>query len=345
VTQAKGKAVIAGKLKCVAVAAVALMALGSAAPQARAEDTTIAIPAQNLLFLVQYIAADQHLWEKQGLNTKVLYITGVGSTNAVIAGSVDFGMASGPTVTRANAKGQKLVALLTAINKTGQSIVLRKEVADAAHFDPKAPLAERAKVLKGKKIAVSAIGAIPDSVLRVVAKDAGLGPDDLTVPAMQPPEFMAAMASKSIDGFSNSPPFPEQMIIAGTGVLVSDSRIGEPTEFDPVSSSLLDARGDFCGKHQSVCEKMVHALYQATQIIRNDKATSLAVIKTHFGTAYDDKTLEAAYETVKAMTPESPVTTAQMLENGDNMNIAVGFMKADEKLPDYKALIDNDYVK
>jgi NitT/TauT family transport system substrate-binding protein len=336
--------VITANFKSVAVAAVGLTALGFAIPQARAEDATLAIPAQNLLFLTQYIAADQHLWEKQGLNTKVIYITGIGATNAVIAGSADFSMASGPTVTRANAKGQKLTALLTAINKSGQSIVIRKEVADAAHFDPKAPLAERAKVLKGKKIAVSAVGAIPDAVLRVVAKDAGLGPDDIVVPPMQPPEFMAAMANKSIDGFSNSPPFPEQLIAAGTGVLVSDARLGEPTEFDPVSSSLLLARGDFCATHQS-CEKMVHALYQATQIIRNDPQTSLAVVKAHFGTAYDDKVLQAAYETVKAMTPDRPVTTAQMLENGDNINVAAGFMKADEKLPDYKPLIDNSYVK
>ena len=336
---------MSGKVKSAAAAVVGLAALGLAMPQARAEDVTLAIPAQNLLFLTQYIAADQHLWEKQGLNTKVIYITGIGATNAVIAGSADFSMASGPTVTRANAKGQKLVALLTAINKSGQSVVLRKEVADAAHFDPKAPLAERAKVLKGKKIAVSAVGAIPDAVLRVVAKAGGLGPDDIVVPPMQPPEFMAAMASKSIDGFSNSPPFPEQLIAAGTGVLVSDSRLGEPSEFDPVSSSVLLARGDYCGKHQSICEKMVHALYQAVQIIRTDPQTSLAVMKAHFGTAYDDKVLQAAYETVKAMTPDNPSTTVQMLENGDSMNVAAGFMKADEKLPDYQPLIDNSFVK
>jgi len=128
-------------------------------------------------------------------------------------------------------------------------------------------------------------------------------------------------------------------------VLVSDSRLGEPTEFDTVSSSLLLARGDFCAKQKSTCEKMVHALYQATQIIRNDPKTSLAVVKAHFGTAYDDKVLQAAYETVKAMTPDKPITTAQMLENGDNMNVAAGFMKAEDKLSDYKPLIDNSYVK
>jgi NitT/TauT family transport system substrate-binding protein len=338
--------VIAVQSKKFAGAMVALVAMvGIGARPAQAEDAVLAIPAQNLLFLTQYIAADQHLWEKQGLNTKVLYITGVGSMNAVIAGSADFSMSSGPTLTRANAKGQKVVALLTAINKSGQSVIIRKEVADAAHFDPTAPIAERGKVLKGKTIAVSAIGAIPDAVLRVVAKDAGLAPDDMTVAPMQPPEFMAAMASKSIDGFSNSPPFTEQLITAGTGVLVSDSRVGEPTEFNPVSSSLLLAKGDFCGAHKSVCEKMVHALYQAVQIIRTDPQTSIAVMKAHFGTAYDDKVLQAAYETVKAMTPDDPSTTAQMLENGDNMNVAAGFMKADEKLPDYKPLIDNSFVK
>ena len=53
----------------------------------------------------------------------------------VIAGSADFSMGSGPTITRATARGQKILALLTAISQSGQSIVLRKDVADAAHFD------------------------------------------------------------------------------------------------------------------------------------------------------------------------------------------------------------------
>jgi len=183
-------------------------------------------------------------------------------------------------------------------------------------------------------------------VLKVIAKDAGLDPKaDVVATPMQPPEYMAAFASEKIDGFSNSPPFVEQVVRDGTGVLVSDSRKGEPKEFSPVSAALLMTRGDFCAGHKSICEKMVHGIYEATQIIRNDPQTSLTVMKAHFGTAYDDKVLQAAYETVKAMTPEKPVTTAQMLENGDNMNAAAGFMKAEDKLSDYKSLIDNSYVK
>jgi len=331
-------------MRRVAPAAFAFAAVTLAASAVRAEDATLAIPGQNVLFLSRYIAEDQHLWSKQGLNVKILNIIGIGSMNAVIAGSADFSMGSGPTITRAWAKGQKVSALLTAISQSGQSIVIRKDIADAAHFNPNAPITERGKILKGRTIAIGGVGAVPDVVLKVIAKDAGVAPQDVIAPPMQPPEFMAAFAAKKIDGFSNSPPFVEQVVSDGTGVLVSDSRKGEPTEFSPVSAALLLTRGDFCAGHKTICEKMVHGIYEATQIIRNDPQTSLAVMKGHFGT-YSDKVLQAAYETVKAMTAEKPITTPQELENGDNMNAAAGFLKPEDKLPDYKPLIDNAYVK
>ncbi|HXS42288.1 MAG TPA: ABC transporter substrate-binding protein [Stellaceae bacterium] len=331
-------------MRRVAPAAFAFAAVTLAASAVRAEDATLAIPGQNVLFLSRYIAEDQHLWSKQGLNVKILNIIGIGSMNAVIAGSADFSMGSGPTITRAWAKGQKVSALLTAISQSGQSIVIRKDIADAAHFNLNAPITERGKILKGRTIAIGGVGAVPDVVLKVIAKDAGVAPQDVIAPPMQPPEFMAAFAAKKIDGFSNSPPFVEQVVSDGTGVLVSDSRKGEPTEFSPVSAALLLTRGDFCAGHKTICEKMVHGIYEATQIIRNDPQTSLAVMKGHFGT-YSDKVLQAAYETVKAMTAEKPITTPQELENGDNMNAAAGFLKPEDKLPDYKPLIDNSYVK
>jgi len=327
-----------------ALAFVGACALGMNVTPARAEQTILAIPGQNLLFLTRYVAEDMHLWEKQGLDVKVLNIIGIGSMNAVIAGSADFSMGSGPTITRATARGQKLVALLTAISQSGQSIVLRKDVADAAHFDPSAPITIRGQVLKGKTIAMGGVGAIPDVVLKVVAKDAGLAPDAVIATPMQPPEFMAAFASKQIDGFSNSPPFVEQVLSDGSGVLVSDSRIGEPKEFSPVSAALLMARADFCPAHREICGKMVHGVYEATQIIREKPADALAVMKAHFGT-YSDKVLQAAYETVKAMTFDPPITTPKDLENGDNMNAAAGFMKPEDKLADYQALIDNEFIK
>ena len=331
-------------LRAASAAALGIAATLVSMPVQAQQEAKLAIPGRNMLFLSQYIANDEHLWQKQGLDVKVLYINGIGSMNAVISGSADFSMSSGPSIVRANVRGQKLTALLTAINQSGQSIVVRKEVADAAHFDPKAPLSVRGKILKGHIFAIGAAGAIPDIILKVVAKDAGMAPNDVTTAAMQPPEFMAAFAAKKIDGFSNSPPFIEQVLLDGSGVLVSDARIGEPKEYSPVSAALLLARSDFCPAHQDICTKMVHGIFEATQIIRNDPQTSLKAMKAHFGT-YSDKVLEAAYQTVRAMTDAKPVTTVEDLANGDNLNAAAGFIKPEEKFHDYKSIIDNQYVK
>ena len=145
-------------------------------------------------------------------------------------------------------------------------------------------------------------------------------------------------------GFSNGPPFIQQVVLAGTGVIVSDSAKGEPTEFSPIAATLLLTRAGFCAAHRPICEKMVRGIVEATRIIRNQPSETLAIMKARFGT-YDDKVLRAAYDMVKAMTPDPPVTTAKELENGDLMNIAAGFLKPEEKLADYGALIDNDFVK
>jgi hypothetical protein len=89
---------------------------------------------------------------------------------------------------------------------------------------------------------------------------------------------------------------------------------------------------------------MVRGVVEALRLIRTDRAVALKVMKAHFGT-YSDQVLAAAYDMLKELTPDPPVTTAQELENGDNMNIAAGFMKPEEKLPRYDTLIDNQYVK
>jgi len=324
-------------------AALAAAALGTPA-YAENEHAVLAIPGQNLLFLVQYVAADRHLWSDQGLEVQVTYITGIGSMNAVISGSADFSMSSGPSIDRANARGQKLTALATAINQSGQDIVIRKEIAEAAHFDPNAPLSVRGKILKGHSFAVGGVAAIPDIVLKVIGKEAGVAPTDIQVTPMQPPEFLAAFERKAIDGFANGPPTPQQALLDASGVLVSDSAKGEPTQFSPLSAALLLARADFCPAHKSVCTKMVHGVVEALKLIRSDRTAALAEMKAHFPT-YDDKVLAASYDMVRSMTPELPTTTAKMLENSDDMNVAAGFLKPEEKLPRYDTIIDNEFVK
>jgi NitT/TauT family transport system substrate-binding protein len=323
---------------------MSLLPLGAAAEQAASEHTALALPAANLGFIDTYVAEDEGFWTQQGLDVKVLMIAGVGSTNAVIAGSVDFAFASGPTITRANARGQKLVALATTINQSDEDIIIRKEIADAAHFDPNAPLAVRGKVLKGLTIGTGGAGAIPDVVLKVIAKEAGLGPEDVTTAPMAPTEFLAAFQQKAITGFVSGPPFAQIALLDGTGTMVSDTTKGEPQQYAPVASALLLARASFCPEHRSICVKLVGGIAKASAFVHDHPEETLAVMKRHFS-AYSDKVLEASYQSLLPMMPVPPVSTPKELENADALDIASGFLKPSDKLADYAALIDNEFAK
>ena len=107
----------------------------------------MAVPNVALTFAPGYLAEDLGLFAKHGLNLKSVVITGIGSANAVISGSADFAQISGATLTRAAARGQRLLGIVGTLNRPVIQIVLRKEIAAAAGFDPKAPLERRAQVM------------------------------------------------------------------------------------------------------------------------------------------------------------------------------------------------------
>jgi NitT/TauT family transport system substrate-binding protein len=328
------------------LAAAGFAALLAPLSPARAdvEHTSIAIPATVVLFLSEFVAEDQRLWEQQQLDVKVQFIAGVGAMNAVISGSTDFSMSSGGSLTRAASRGQSLLAIANMNNHNGQDIVIRKDVAEAAHFDPKAPLAERARILKGKTIGIDAVQSVVHSIVRVVAKEGGIDPDSVTVSPMQPADTLGAFARHAIDGFAGGPPWTQQVVTEGTAVLVANGVAGEPKQFDPIGSVMVVTRSDFCKQHQSVCVKMGHAMKLAADFIHDHPGECVAILKKRFPNVAD-AVLKASYEAVRDMTPQPPAPEAQQLANAENMNVAAGFMKPDEKLKSYDALFTADYAR
>ena len=335
-------------LRSTSTAALAALAAISIAlpPAARAasEHTSLAIPAYVVLFLAEYVAEDQHLYEQQDLDVKVQFIAGVGAMNAVIAGSTDFSMSSGGSLTRAAAHGQNLLAIANMGNQNGQYIVLRKDEADAAHFDPKAPLAERAKILKGKTIGIDAMQSVVHSIVRVVAKVGGLDPESVTVTPMQPADTLSAFARHAIDGFAAGPPWPQQVVTNGTAVIVADGAKGEPKEFSPIGSVMLVTRPQFCTDHRSVCVKMGHVMKLAADFIHDHPAESLAILKKRYDKV-DEAVLRASYEAVREMTPQPPTPDAAELANAESMNIAAGFMNPAQRLKSYAPLFTQDFAR
>src|SRR5262245_42660575 len=147
--------------KCRARALVAL-AIGLCPTLGKADDVSVvmALPAATLTFSAPFIAEDAGFFKKEGLRVSFRNIVGVGSVNAVIAGSADFTMGTGPVFLRAAAQGQRLLAFANLVDRPLVELVLRKDVADAAGITESTPLAERAKAMKGKTIGIQGVGSI-----------------------------------------------------------------------------------------------------------------------------------------------------------------------------------------
>ena len=84
---------LARRLAAVGCAGVLLTGMASAPAQAANERATMALPAPVVLFLTIYTAQD-YFWPKEGLDINLINIPGVGSMNAVIAGSAEFSISS-----------------------------------------------------------------------------------------------------------------------------------------------------------------------------------------------------------------------------------------------------------
>src|SRR5262245_37489280 len=140
------------------VVAEALAATPAAAQQPKIEEGIMAVPVVSLSFSLGYLADDLNLWEKHGVRIKTVQISGIGAMNAVIAGSADFTQSSGSAVTRAAARGQKLLGIVGTINRPSVQIVLRKDMGWG--FDPQAPPGEPVAAAGWLTIAVGGLNFV-----------------------------------------------------------------------------------------------------------------------------------------------------------------------------------------
>jgi ABC-type nitrate/sulfonate/bicarbonate transport system substrate-binding protein len=324
------------------------LAVALAAAPARAqtmEQAVLAFPNTSMSFTMSYVALDLGLWQKQGLQVKEIFVAGPGALNAVIAGSADFSLSSALTITRAAVQGQRMLAIANTMGRPQTEIVIRKDVADAAGFDPKAPIEQRGKILKGRTWAISGVNTPEQMLLRVVASRAGLNPDsDLKTSILQASSVIPALKSKAVDGFSNSMPWPLDVIHDGSAVLLASSLRGDFPEFTPMGQVLVVTRPEVCKQKPTVCRKMVAGELEASRIMHEQPELAIGVLRKRFPQV-DAKVLDEAFELIRASTTNPPRLGPIEFENAERYNIAASLMKPEQKLASYADLFTDEFTK
>jgi NitT/TauT family transport system substrate-binding protein len=312
----------------------------------RAQDaTSLALPSITPGFTAIYVADERGFWRDEDLAVKVTQIAGVGTINAVIAGSIDFSGSTAGTLIRAAAAGQRMMAIANLTDRPMDEIVLRKDVAARLKFDPAAPLEKRASILRGLTIAVDAINTVNHGFLRYVAKRGGIDADtQITVAPMQSPTMAAALTAHAIDGFSVSVPWTTSVIVDGSAVAIASVPKGDFPELVPFGGGLIVTRPDFCREKRDICVKMGRGIVSAIRFIRDHPDETLALLKPRFP-QLSEAALAAAFDAYRGATPVPPAATEAVLANSQEFEVKGGVTKPENKLASFDGLFTDEFVQ
>jgi NitT/TauT family transport system substrate-binding protein len=316
--------------------------------QAATENTTVALPAIVPIFASLYVAQDAGIYKEVGLDVKEQVIQGIGSANAVISGSVDFSSSSGVTLTRAAARQQPVIGIANTFDRSGFWIVIKKSIADERHFDPKAPLAQRAALMKGLRIAIGGFQSIPDAYAKAIARIGGLTSDgDFVRAAISPQDTVGAMKTGSIDGASIGPPVLEQLLENNFAVELANGTTADPTDppwLSHIAANVIFVRKQTCTEHKSLCVKMGEAMVKAAAYVHHDADGTKKILAKRLKIT-DPAVIDDMYRVVVAGTPLAPTLDAKELSAAEDLNVEAGFMPADQKLKSYDHIFTNEFVK
>lgn len=147
---------------------------------------------------VLWLAEDTRLFEKYGLDAKVIHARGAVPVQALVSGSVEFGAFSGSSAVAAVLAGSDLVFVAAKGNFAVMSFWVRRD-------SPIKTLAD----LKGKTIGVTRAGSATHTIARLALKPAGLSERDVRYlhhPGL--PESFASLDRGLVDASMGSPPRP-----------------------------------------------------------------------------------------------------------------------------------------
>jgi ABC-type nitrate/sulfonate/bicarbonate transport system substrate-binding protein len=308
-------------------------------------EVVFAIPALTLTFTAHFVAEDAGFFKKEGLKVSTRSLVGVASPNAVLAGSADFTMGTGPVFLRAAAQGQRFLAIANLVDRPMVELVLRKDVADAAGITDKTPVAERAKALKGKTIAIQGVGSIIHAWQRYVANLGGLDVEkDVRIAPMDPPAMFPALENKAIDGYATSMPFTTQAVVKGSAIMLASSTFDAP-ELLPFAYGLIYTRPEVCKEKRDMCARMARAYIAAAKMIQEKPDEVFETILKKRFAKMDPQLLAAAWQVAQKAHAKDIRVTVPQLENSQKVSLAAKLLDPKDALKSYDGLFTDEFVR
>ena len=239
-----------------------------------------------------WIAKEQGIFKKYGLDVDLVFIIAGRAMQAMLAGQVPVGLVGGTHVTNANTAGGDFTMILGLENRLDYIFVAR-------------PTIKSGEDLRGKKVAIGTPAGSASLATYVALDHLGLVPrrDNIVLLGIGGvPERMSALRSGSVDATSLSPEFGQVVVSENYRVLVDLGKEDVPFQ----SSGLVVPRSLIKTSPQLV-ENIAKATVEGTAFVHKPANKEIVVRSLARNLRLDKaERLEKAYQGLVAAMPKRP---------------------------------------
>jgi ABC-type nitrate/sulfonate/bicarbonate transport system substrate-binding protein len=248
-----------------------------------------------------FIAHDQGILAKHGIDATLVPIAGPTSVAAVLSGQVQVGHSGGSEVIGAAIQGgdAKIVAVQSPVFPF--LFMVQSSIKTPAD-------------LRGKKVGISNPGGAADTALRIVLPKLGLQPDDdVTFISMGSiANQVAGLQSGAIDG---------TIIVDGPDTYKMQNA-GFPSLFDvskldiPYVDAVIELQGSFIDSHKGFVQNYIDAMIESTLLMRSNKDVAIQALNSIFqGNAADSYPSTYDYYSQTNVTVVPPLPKVEDFKN------------------------------
>jgi ABC-type nitrate/sulfonate/bicarbonate transport system substrate-binding protein len=241
----------------------------------------IGIAYSNLIAdsLSLWVARESGIFAKNGLDVDLQYIASSNAFTALLAGQVQASSGGGSEVISGTANGADVVVVANLMPIYPYFMEAPASIKTAAD-------------LKGQSIAITNPGATFDIASRVALKKAGLNPDaDVQfIKTGSVANVQAALQSGQVQGGLAQVPDTIKLEAAGLHPVIDMSTLNAPA-----SGTVVTMQRAFLADNKDVAQKVVDSILQAYALEKQDKATTVKVLKQYLKSE-DDSAMSATYD-------------------------------------------------
>ena len=269
-----------------------------------------------------WIAKEQGIFRKYGIEAELVFIIAGRAMQAMLAGQVPMGLVGATHVVNANTGGGDFAMILGLQNSLDYLFLARPNI-------------KSAEELKGKKVAIGTPAGSASLATYVALEYLGLNPkrDNIVLLGIGGvPERLGALRSGSVEATSLSPEFGQVVVSEGYRVLLNTTKENVPFQSSGmvVARSLIKTNPQLVeNAAKSIIEGVAFVLKPANkEVVLKSLASNLRLSK--------QEQVEKAYQNMVAELPRKPCPTMEgvasviklMAQHG--LNAKAGQVKPDE---------------